>query len=341
MGQRSSTETIAAILQAFLRKRSWTQADLAREVGIGVPALRKRLTDLAAAGMPLGRDEDHPHVWWSVPKDWFPGTVAFEAPDIPELLRLLCRLPAHRTRDRLIQRIIQAAPKSSNENPRSLFVTNPITDGEESCWAAAEDSAVRKQTLFFRYYSASRGSVEARHASVQRIVVGPPARALALCHRDGKLKWFRVDNMFSAKADPSVPYRSASTGDIETVLAESLDGYHGGSEAVFCSFTVSGPEARWVSGNLPGPMSVECIDGGIRVSTTTAGVLPLARFVVSLGGSARAETPELLAIVRNLARGALRNATPRGAEASLNDCTVAPNRSTGSERAARYTNEGG
>lgn len=341
MGQRSSAQTIAAILQAFLRKRSWTQAELAREVGVGVPALRKRLTDLEISGMPLDREDDHPHVWWSVPKDWFPGAVAFEGSDIGDLLRLLCRLPASRDRDRLIERITKTAPKTHHGNPRSLLVTQATTEGEEACLAAAENAAIQKATLSFRYFSASRGTAEARHASVQRIVIGPPARALAICHRDGKLKWFRINNMFSAVAEPTIPYRAALPEDVESVLSESMDGFHDGKDPVFCAFTVRDPEARWVSGNLPGPMTVESIEGGIRVSTTTAGVLPLARFVVSLGPSAYAETPELLKTARELARGALRNATAEDAAASLNDRTVISKRSTASKRDLRYSNQGG
>jgi hypothetical protein len=73
VGQRSSTETVVAIVQAFLRRRTWSQAELARDVGIAVPALRKRLVELTASGFPLERDEDHPHVFWSVPRDWFPS----------------------------------------------------------------------------------------------------------------------------------------------------------------------------------------------------------------------------------------------------------------------------
>lgn len=34
MGQRSNTETIVAILKAFLDQRTWKQADLARLVGV-------------------------------------------------------------------------------------------------------------------------------------------------------------------------------------------------------------------------------------------------------------------------------------------------------------------
>ncbi len=93
MGQRSNTETVVAILQAFLQTRTWKQADLARTIGISVAALRKHLNELSASGFPLEREDDHPHVWWSVPKGWFPGAVLFDSESVPELLRQLSRLP--------------------------------------------------------------------------------------------------------------------------------------------------------------------------------------------------------------------------------------------------------
>ena len=53
MGQRSGTATAIQIMQALLQQRTWTQAALARELDIGVPALRKRLDELTNAGVPL------------------------------------------------------------------------------------------------------------------------------------------------------------------------------------------------------------------------------------------------------------------------------------------------
>lgn len=87
MGQRSSTETVAAIYQAFLTRRTWRQPELAKEVGVGVEALRRVLFELAEKGMPLERDEeDRSKVYWSVPADWFPEAVLFKREEVPELL---------------------------------------------------------------------------------------------------------------------------------------------------------------------------------------------------------------------------------------------------------------
>src|SRR4051812_23690633 len=111
MGQRSNTETVVAILQAFLKTRTWKQIDLARHIHVGVAALRHHLDELQRNGFPLEREEEHPHVLWSVSEGWFPGAVLFESEDIPELLRQLSRLPRSKVRERFIRTIIRAAPR--------------------------------------------------------------------------------------------------------------------------------------------------------------------------------------------------------------------------------------
>jgi predicted DNA-binding transcriptional regulator YafY len=305
MGQRSKTETVVAVLQAFLQKRSWMQAELARHVEVSVAALRKHLNELSASGFPLERDDDHPHVWWSVPKDWFPGAVLFDSESVPELLRQLSRLPRSKVRDRLIERILKAAPRPSIAPPAPPAVLTPQpTESEEAYLPLAEDSANRKICLKFNYFTMSRGAVEWRHASVQSVVIGPPARLVAVCHRDGALKWFRLDNVLAAHLDSAEPYRAADQARLSTMLRESVDGFHRGG-AVRCAYFVREPESRWVERNLPGPMTVEVAPDGLRFSTTTAGVLRLARHVVGLGAAARAETPELALLVAELAQGAL------------------------------------
>ncbi len=307
VGQRSGTETVVAILQAFLRQRTWPQAELAREVGVGVGTVRRRLHELEAQGFPLSREDDPPHVFWSVPKDWFPGGVVFASADTLELLRHLGRLPRAEARDRLIRRILDAAPRQEPlaREERRAIIPPSAPEGEQHYLSLAEDAAVRRIPLECKYFTVSRGTLEWRRLSVQRVLVGPPARLLAVCHRDGSLKWFRADNVQTARLDPAEPYRPAGPAQIEAVLAESMDGFHQGSAPARCAFIVMDPESRWVSKNLLPSMTAEPIPGGLRVVSTTAGVLRLARYVVGLGGVTRIETPELRAAVRELARGAL------------------------------------
>ena len=310
MGQRSSTETVVAIVQAFLQRRTWSQAELARHVGIAVPALRKRLNELTTSGFPLDREEDHPHVFWSVPKDWFPGGVVFSGEEVPDLLRQLAHLPRGAARNRLLAKVLEAAPRRGGLGGEGgPLVTKTASPSEESWLPFAEDAAARRAALRIRYFTASRGAIEWRHVSVQRVVVGPPARLVAVCHRSGALRWFRVDNVLGAGLDEHEPFRAADGAAVDAFLAASLDGFHAGGAPSRCSFFVRDPEARWVQSSLLEPMRCEVVPGGIRVLVDTTAVLVVARYVVSLGAAARAETPALAAHVAELARGALEAAS--------------------------------
>jgi len=77
-------------------------------------------------------------------------------------------------------------------------------------------------------------------------------------------------------------------------------------EPLECRFFVAEQTARWAKHNLPIGFSSTPEDGGIEVSGVTAGIRPLARFVVGLGEDARAMTPQLADIVRELAVGSSR-----------------------------------
>jgi predicted transcriptional regulator len=68
MGRRSRTETVVEVVLAFHAQGTWSQAALARHVGLTTPSLRKLLTEMATSGLTLEREEDPPHVYWSVPR---------------------------------------------------------------------------------------------------------------------------------------------------------------------------------------------------------------------------------------------------------------------------------
>lgn len=316
MGQRTATESIAAIVQAFLERRTWSQAELARRLEIGVPAIKRRLKELAAGGMPLEREEEPPQVFWSVPKSWFPGGVLFAADDVRALLRQLGRLPRGRERDRLLATALRCVPGVTPPSP--AIVARQETGAEERFLAVVEDAAARARALRFRYYTASKGTETTRWASVHRVIVGPPARFLATCHRDGTLKWFRLDNVFDAAVDAQEPLREASAASVEEMLRGSLDGYFDATAAPGVhAFFVRDPEARWVVKNLLEGMQSEPSRGGITVRAETTAVERLARYVVGLGEAARADTPALRAAVTALASGALAsNAAPGDARAA-------------------------
>lgn len=307
MGQKSATETLAALLTAFLATRVWKQADLAREVGVGPEAVRKRLLELQEQGVPLAWEKDGNQVYWSVPKEWFPGGVYLKGEEVGELLRLLGRLPRTKARDRLLTTLTRCKPGGSGIGaaPPPVVAPAETSEREERFLPLVEDAAAQRRALAFGYVSASRGGESKRHASVHRVLVGPPARFVATCHRDGKLKSFRLDRVTEGRLDAVEAFRAAEEAAIEELLRTSVDGFHGGGTVGKHVFFVDAPDAWWVRTNLLPGMTCEDDGAGVRVTAETAAVKRVARFVVGLGRAARAVTPELEAEVRGLAEGAL------------------------------------
>jgi predicted DNA-binding transcriptional regulator YafY len=304
VGKRSAIEATVGILGAFLRRRTWKQADLARELDLEPRALRGYLTELTRRNFPLEREEEPPQVYWSMSKDWFPGGLLLETVDVQLLLQLLCRLPASKARDKLMRRISSALPRQSNPVEHLESVLQGL--GSEAPFVAlVTDAAGRRSSLHFKYFSARRGALEWRHASVQRVLPGPPARMVAHCHRSGRLKWFRIDGIVDARLDPAVAYQPAAASDLEDYLTTSLDGFAAEDEPIEHRFFVAEPDARWVERNLLPPMTTEAVPGGLRVSCRTTATLRLARFVLGLAPIARAESAELAALVTDLAASTL------------------------------------
>jgi predicted DNA-binding transcriptional regulator YafY len=145
------------------------------------------------------------------------------------------------------------------------------------------------------------------------VLLGPPARFVATCHRSGTLKWFRVESVSDAKVDEKEPFRDADPKLVDAHLRASLDGIHEGGATVKHAFFVSDPDARWVARNLLEEMHSEEVPGGIRVTLETSAVKRLARYVVGLGAAAKPLTPALETEVATLAHGALASISPSGA----------------------------
>jgi predicted DNA-binding transcriptional regulator YafY len=218
-------------------------------------------------------------------------------------------------RDAILARIATALPGSGSAvaEPR-LPVPEPrlvpARVGAELHLPIVEDATALRAVLEIKYFSASRGHVGTRVVSPERVILGPPARLLAVCHRAGGLRWFRIDNITSARLAGEVPFREADPGAVEDFLRASLNGFHGGEPPLLCRFRVRNPDARWMKANLPEGATAVDADDAITVEVHTSGLLPLARLVVGLGDAAVIETPELAELVQHLARGALRVARP-------------------------------
>ncbi len=305
VGQKGRTESVTKVLAALMTRKTWIQAELAREVGLSTEALRKLLRELDAEVVRLRQESGHPHVYWSAPKTWFPGGVLFEQKDVPTLLQQLRRLPKSKARDRLLDVVASQLPARARLEPVPPIVTRTATEHDEQYVPVVEEAAARKVALWMKYLTRGRGAVAERHASVHLVDAGPPARFIATCHRAGDLRTFRVDNILSARLDSREPFRDCDTQRVDAYRAAGLDGFSGAGTPTHCTFFVRDPESRWVSNNLLEGMRVEITHGGMRVEVDTTAVERLARFVVSLGAAALPETFELAAAVKELAQGAL------------------------------------
>jgi len=307
MGKKSGSETAVGVLQAFRRRRHWRQAELARVLEVTVETVVRVIRELCDAGVPLTRDEsDRPQVWWTVPRDWAPAGIFFPKEQTPALLRALMRSPRGKERGALLDHAVRNAPRVVSNHEQA---TSPSLSVPEEAWLqVVEESASKRSPLGMRYFSAHRGASEWRYVSVQRVMTGPPSRFVAVCHRTRKLKWFRVENIAMANVEPPADYRKHDPDAVREFIEASIDGFHGDGEAKHSTFLVLDPDALWVRHNLLEGMRIdpnESVGRAVRVHCETAGVVRVARFVVGLGAAARAETPELAACVRDLARGAL------------------------------------
>lgn len=303
MGRKSSTESIAGVLLAFLECRTWKQADLARRLGVERKTLKRILDDLAAGGLKLEQEEDPPHVYWSVPKTWFPGGVAFRGDDLSELVRVLQLAPQSPKRDRLLGIIATTATGLRGTATANAILTRSLTPEEETVLAALHKAAEQRVALRVKYFTLSRGDLATRSLSVHRLLVDV-GRFIATCHRDGRLKWFRIDGVQAVQTSDE-PHRAVSDEDVTRLIDESVDGYHSGTPPIDCIFRVDASVARWVKAQLPMPFDAEDGTGFTRFRAKTSGPLALARFLVGLGGAVQVETEQLAALMKGLASSAL------------------------------------
>ncbi len=302
MGRRSGTVTAIEILRAFIARRTWRQADLAREIDITVPALRKHLLSWSAA-IPLTSTASHPDVFWELPRDWHPAGVLLDGRAVADLVRVLARAPKSVDRDALIALLFRRHPVA----PTVSAIRAPELDAEEQQFLPiVEEAAARQAVLRMKYFSARRGETDWRDVSVARVYPASPPRFVAFCHRARAQRLFRVSNIASAHVGTREEFIASDPKELEKREHGQVDGwYDDGEPEGEVAFFVAAPHDRWVRRNLRAGMRAEPVDGGLRVVAPSSGLVAAARFVVGLGEAARAETPSLDAAVRELAAGAL------------------------------------
>jgi predicted DNA-binding transcriptional regulator YafY len=322
VGQRTPTETLFGIIAAFVEDRTWSQAALARRLETRPETIRRRLEELQAGGFKLERSVEHPQVYWSVPKHWFPGALLFKADEVRDLLRLLGRAPRGALRAQILGLVVSRLSNLGNAGASAVLeapaVQPPVPRDDAERWlAVAEDAVSAKVPMKMRYFTASRRDESWRHVSVHRVDHGPRPHVIGTCHTANALRRFRVSNVLDARLDPGEEHRPVTAEALQSFDDESFGAFRQQGPAVDSAFFVRDSEASWVARNLPDDrIRPEAARGGTRFRVTTSAVDVLARFVVGLGDVATAETPELAAAVAKLARGALANATPNAGGAA-------------------------
>jgi hypothetical protein len=108
-----------AVLAAFIGKKRWEQAELARHVGVGARTLRSVLVDLETHGVPLTRKEHSGReVHWSVPPAWLPkGRGAHQQPGFQRGCACSGGCPGARGRDELLKVLMGASGESPSRAP--------------------------------------------------------------------------------------------------------------------------------------------------------------------------------------------------------------------------------
>ena len=164
-GSATQTETLAKMLVAFLEERVWKQKDLERRCGVGTRAIRTRIVNLQAAGVPIEREEDHPHVYYSVgPAASQERGTGVEKLDHVQIARLLARLPRAAARNRILARMVATAfGAPTAPNPTSADVEDRILE-------VLEDGARRGVPVRMGYYTAGRAEAGLRTVSVARLM---------------------------------------------------------------------------------------------------------------------------------------------------------------------------
>jgi WYL domain len=301
VGRKSAVKTVSAILSAIERQHTWRQPDLAREVGVTVPSLRKHLLELAEI-LPLDDRKIGQEVEWSLPHGWEANGLRIQLDTVWKIVRVAAHAPKSRARDELLSWLLRKNPKFPSLRRIEADI---YSEREEKRLPLVEEAAMKRTVLGMQYFSEA---MRQRNVSVQRVLTQRPARFVAYCHLRKGLRMFRVDRIQSAWLEREAAFVDVAEVDVSALVKRAVDGFAGGADHAEseCAFTVRDPEARWVRDNLPTGMRVEeARDGGIRVSAHGGALLVVARFVVGLGEAACAETEALAIAVRNIAEGAL------------------------------------
>lgn len=305
MGSKSTTETPLRLLAALLEKRTWAQAELARHVEVQPQTARRCLEELVAGGVPLEREDDHPHVYWSVPKSWLPDGVNLPREHFVDLLRRLARATTQGEQDPLLKHLLDAAPSlrdlvtriqdahMTGDAPLSRSVLVPLEDAWDS------------HAVILSYRKSKGAGVEARQCSPARFV-DRYQHLLARCHQSGKAQRFRLDRILHVSPAVGVPYLPLDDAEINEALAGAVDGFRAPGPLVSVRFRLMGDakQVGWMLEALPEDLIVEGIPSGYLVYGETGALGKLAAKLVGYGAVVRYDDEGLREAARAVVEGA-------------------------------------
>jgi predicted DNA-binding transcriptional regulator YafY len=305
MGARSKTETPLRVLAALLEQRTWKQAELARHVGVETQTVKRCLEELEAAGVLLEREEDHPHVYWSVPKSWLPDGVNLPRDLLVDLLRRLARAAAGGERDRLLTHLVSAAPELGDMVARvqAAHVSDGV--GFSSTVMAALEDAWDSHAVVLMYRKSRKAPVEPRVCS-PACFVDRHQHLLARCHTTGLARRFRLDRIVQVHSAVDETYRPLSDAEMQEQLAGAVDGFRAPGPLVDVRFRLLGPasDIAWMLEYLPEDLEIEDLAQGFLVHGQTGALGKLAAKLVSFGAVVRYDDEGLREAARQVVEAA-------------------------------------
>jgi biotin operon repressor len=305
VGSKSKTETPLRLLAALLEQRTWSQAELARRVEVHPQTVRQCMQELMDAGVPLERDDDHPHVYWSVPQSWLPEGVHLPRVHFVDLLRRLARGAAPAERDPLLKHLVDAAPSLGEMVARIQEAHVPSDVPLSSALLATLEDAWESHAVILSYRKVRGGPVEARHCSPARFV-DQYQHLLARCHQSGKAQRFRLDRILGVSAAVGVEYAPLNDTEIAEALTGAVDGFRAPGPLVSVRFRLVGAEKEvgWMVEQLPEDLEVEKVASGYLVHGETGALGKLAAKLVTYGAVVRYDDEGLREAARAVVEGA-------------------------------------
>ncbi len=228
MGRRSGDETVGALILALMQQRSWEQAALARRLEVNVATVRRHLRHLQAHDPSITATIEPPQVVWRVPKGWAPGALPLGTEGARALFHLLARTPGS-MRNELLGRVVAMLPQPTLVDRATRVVVVPeLSEAEERAFSVFVDAAALRRAVRIRYRSlGAGGEAEPRDVSPQRILAGSVFYLLAKCHRDDRLKHFRLSSVDDARIATGVSYREVDGATLDAHIATSAGAFRG------------------------------------------------------------------------------------------------------------------